>query len=235
MTSRCGGCHDPASATNRASLSRRDKGRGSGALSAIVRLASLSPLAVIAGFLVMLSGCLNASRESVGALYERNLSEGIHGVEAVRGAVRPLVMRQDEDEFACSMCHEGFTGDLTEAALEGAHQNIQFDHGMNLRCLNCHNPANSDTYVNHDGSEIPGDSPTMLCAKCHGPHYREWTLGVHGRINGYWSEQFGEQKKLECVQCHDPHKPRFAPIAPENPPPLTRFHGKRVEIHDDAQ
>jgi pyruvate-formate lyase-activating enzyme len=106
---------------------------------------------------------------------------------------------------------------------------------MNLRCLNCHNPKNSDTYVNHDGTEIPSDSPTMLCAKCHGPHYREWTLGVHGRINGFWNDRSGEQKKLECVQCHDPHKPRFPVIAPQGPPPLTRFHERRVETHDDVK
>lgn len=180
---------------------------------------ALTPLLV----LILSPGCTKLPSPASSALYEREVSHGIHPIEPVRGALRPLALKVEEDSFACSMCHEGFAGDLNEAALEGAHQNITFDHGLNLRCLNCHNPANSDAYVNHDGSEIPAEQPNALCAKCHGPHFREWNLGVHGRINGVWSEDFGEQMKLACVQCHDPHKPAFDPMVPAEAPVLTRF------------
>jgi hypothetical protein len=146
-----------------------------------------------------------------------------HNTTPVRGEVRPLAFVLEGDSFACSTCHEGFEGDMGELALEDTHANITFDHGRNVRCLNCHNPENSEAYVNHDGSEIPADNPTLLCAKCHGPHYREWSLDVHGRVNTYWDDRFGEQKKLACVQCHDPHQPRFQPMVPLPPPVHTRF------------
>ncbi len=164
----------------------------------------------------------NAPDES--KLYVRDVSQGIYDTTPIRGERGPLRLHMDGDAFECSFCHEeGFTGDLSEEALEDQHADITFDHGANLLCLNCHNPKNSNAYVYHDGSEIPGDEPTQLCAKCHGPHYREWQHDVHGRVNKYWDKEFGDQKKLDCIQCHDPHQPRFPQMAPEPPPVLTRF------------
>lgn len=156
-------------------------------------------------------------------VFERDISGGLHDIAPIRGELRPLKLHIDEDAIECSMCHEGFTGDLGDAALEGAHADIVFDHGRNVLCLNCHHPENSDAYVDFGGEEIAGDNPTQLCAKCHGPHFREWNHDVHGRVNAYWDSRFGEQKKLACVQCHDPHRPRFPQMAPEPPPRLTRF------------
>lgn len=185
-----------------------------------VRPISLPTLLLVA----FIAGCAAKVPPTMPAeLYVRDVSWGIHDTAAVRGEVRELALHRDGDAFTCSTCHEGFTGELNEEALQGEHSDLKFDHGLNLRCLNCHHPENSDVYVDHDGSEIPADQPTRLCAKCHGPHYREWTLGVHGRINGFWSAQFGEPVKLECVQCHDPHKPAFDPMEPQRAPVLTRF------------
>jgi hypothetical protein len=84
--------------------------------------------------------------------------------------------------------------------------------------------------VYHDGSEIPGDQPTRLCAKCHGPHFREWEMGIHGRVNGYWEARLGPQEYLNCIDCHDPHRPRFQGIAPVSAPVLTRFE---KPVHGD--
>lgn len=157
-----------------------------------------------------------------------------HESAPIRGDVPPLAFVVDEDFFPCSTCHEGFEGDMSELTLENTHANITFDHGRNVRCLNCHNPANSEAYVDHDGSEIPADNPTLLCAKCHGPHYREWTLDVHGRVGDFWDQRFGEQQKLSCVQCHDPHRPRFPTMAPERAPVYTRFDLTEVKgSHDE--
>lgn len=170
------------------------------------------------------AGCGAESRTEHGEpLYSRDLSGGLHNTAPPRGETRELALLRDGDAFSCSICHDGFSEDSGSAPLEGEHQDIRFDHGLNVRCLNCHNAENSDTFVDHDGSEIPGSEPTRLCAKCHGPHYREWILGVHGRINGYWDERFGEQRRLDCIQCHNPHAPAFAPMRPVPPPVLTRF------------
>ena len=119
-----------------------------------------------------------------GPLYQRDVSAGLSDTTPVRGPLRSLRLHRDGDEFECTTCHDGFEGEQTEAALQDEHKDITFDHGLNLRCLNCHNPKNCQTYVNHDGAEIPADQPTRLCAKCHGPLYREWQLGIHGRVNG---------------------------------------------------
>lgn len=157
-------------------------------------------------------------------LYVRDVSKGIYDTEPLRGERGPLRLHMDGDEYECSFCHEeGFVGDKSKEALEDQHSNITFDHGANLLCLNCHNPKNSDAYVYHDGSEIPGDQPDRLCAKCHGPHYREWQHSVHGRVNKYWDPKYGQQVKLHCIQCHNPHHPKFPQITPNPPPVLTRF------------
>ena len=162
-------------------------------------------------------------------LYVRDPAKPLYDIEPVRGEQGPLLLHADGQTAKCSLCHDGFEGNMTEEALQDQHKDIKFDHGLNLRCLNCHNPKNADTFVNHDGSAIPGDKPTLLCAKCHGPHYREWQLGVHGRVNGYWDAKYGKQKKLDCIQCHNPHHPRFQPIVPEPTPRLTRFEkGKLI-------
>lgn len=171
-----------------------------------------------------MSSCSGVSEIAAStSMYTRDTSGGLYDIMPVRGAIRPLRLHRDGEEFECTDCHDGFVGDKAEEALKGEHKEIAFDHGLNLLCLNCHNPKNSMAYVYHDGSEIPSSEPTRLCAKCHGPVYREWMLGVHGRKNEFWNSDFGEPKPLDCIQCHNPHHPKFEPLAPEPPPALTRF------------
>ena len=180
--------------------------------------------ALVMGIAMGLVACAaNPPAATTATLYERDTTGGIHDLSPMRGERGALRLHMDGDEFECVMCHEGFSGDLGQAALEGTHAAIEFDHGANLLCLNCHHPVNSGAYVNHDGSEIPGDEPTRLCAKCHGPHRREWERDVHGRVNRYWDQAYGEQKKLTCIECHDPHRPKFPKMKPERSPVLTRF------------
>lgn len=168
-------------------------------------------------------------------LYVRDVSNGIHDIAPVRGERGPLRLHRDGDEYECSMCHDGFEGDLGEEALKGEHSDITFSHGLNLLCLNCHHSKNSDVFVYHDGSEIPGDKPTELCAKCHGPHYREWRMAVHGRENAYWDGEKVQRKKLDCIQCHNPHHPRFELMRPERPPVHTRFDLEAGGAHHDEE
>jgi hypothetical protein len=128
------------------------------------------------------------------------------------------------DPLWCSECHR--TQPVTRAA--GAdltrHPEIHLSHGINDRCLNCHHPTNREAFVDYSGGEIPWDQPQRLCAQCHGPVYRDWQHGSHGRINGYWDTAQGPLVRLKCIECHDPHHPPFQPLA-SAPPPGT-LHGK---------
>lgn len=162
-------------------------------------------------------------REGAATLYKRPAGQALHDTTPLRGERGALRLHRDGNEEKCSACHEGFSRGQGDVALQGEHGDITFDHGLNVLCLNCHHPENSDVYVYHDGSEIPGDEPNQLCAKCHGPHFRDFNLGVHGRMNGYWSAELGPQTRLACIQCHDPHRPAFPGIQPEPAPGLTRF------------
>lgn len=117
--------------------------------------------------------------------------------------------------YDCMECHQHVDAkrfDREEIKVE--HERIQLDHGNNRYCLNCHHPDNRNSFVDYDGSEIPESQVTMLCAKCHGPKYRDWEAGVHGRQNGYWDLTKGTRSKLRCIQCHDPHAPAFPEITP---------------------
>lgn len=176
--------------------------------------------------IVLLLSCSAPPDLDKAELYIRDISEGIHNTIPVRGTPQ-LAFFMGEDAFSCSICHDGFTGGLQEQALEGQHAHIEFDHGLNVSCLNCHNRYDSDAYAYHDESIIPADEPNRLCAKCHGPQYRNWNLGIHGRRGPYWNELFGPVIKLDCIQCHDPHKPKFQLMKPEPAPVLTRFEVTR--------
>lgn len=179
-----------------------------------------------------LPGCF---REPVAPddLYVRDVSGDVFDTAAVRGEYLPLRNRRTGFEYKCSECHTDFKSPTRQQDMQGEHKAIYdaFDHGMNTRCINCHHLEDRDSFVNHDGSPIPASEPALLCAKCHGPTYRDWETGIHGRQNGHWDAKFGARPKLLCVQCHDPHHPKFAPMAPEPPPPYSRF--AKTPTHDD--
>lgn len=120
--------------------------------------------------------------------------------------------------YNCNDCHQHFVRPEGAGNLIAEHSEIQLSHGDNDRCLNCHNPENLESFVDHDGSMIEAGASEQLCRKCHGPKYRDWVVGVHGRPNGYWDETRGESKKATCVACHDPHSPQFEPIEPAPAP-----------------
>ena len=114
------------------------------------------------------------------------------------------------------------------------HPDIQFNHGINQRCFNCHNPSDLDTFVDNWGKPIPYDQPPLVCAKCHGPVYRDWLHGSHGRVNGYWRVALAPasvavpQQRRKCVECHDPHAPPFQPLHPAAPPVTLRMGDQQL-------
>jgi hypothetical protein len=102
------------------------------------------------------------------------------------------------------------------------HRDLELEHGNNRFCLNCHHAVNRNAFSDYDGTEIAQADVVQLCAKCHGPTYRDWQAGVHGRQNGYWMAEAGPKTTLRCIQCHDPHRPKqpqMKPLAPLRYPP----------------
>jgi hypothetical protein len=129
--------------------------------------------------------------------------------------------------YRCQECHRVPSGETAGRGFT-KHEDVDLEHGINTRCLNCHHPVNREAFVDDFGEEIPWDQPPLLCAKCHGPVYRDWQRGSHGRINGVWDTSRGEQRRLKCIECHDPHRPSFQAL-PSAPGPRTL----RVEPHHE--
>jgi len=133
----------------------------------------------------------------------------------------------------CMDCHRLIEPSASTPGAPSLHERIRLDHGINDRCRNCHHVEDRDKLVLHDGSVVSfAESPT-LCAKCHGPTYRDWRRGAHGRTNGYWDPSRGPVVRLQCSQCHDPHDPRRPAMEPIEPLPGPRVAGiGHVNGHD---
>jgi len=114
--------------------------------------------------------------------------------------------------YDCMECHRSLDPKWHYDHPMVEHESIHLNHGNNRFCLNCHHPTNRNAFVDYDGSEIPEADVVLLCAKCHGPTYRDWRAGAHGRRNGYWNTASGPQTRLKCIQCHNPqHAPGQEP------------------------
>jgi len=125
--------------------------------------------------------------------------------------------------YQCMDCHRIIPSPAETFRRLTQHTEIQLNHGINTRCFNCHHPTNRNAFVDDFGAEIPWNQPQLLCAKCHGPVYRDWQAGSHGRINGFWDTTKGPQTKRRCIECHDPHHPPFAQLPPAPGPNTLRM------------
>jgi hypothetical protein len=124
----------------------------------------------------------------------------------------------------CSECHPADDPVKLDYADDGSvimpkgHQNLAaMAHGRNFRnenCYNCHDRNQLDRLHTADGTQLRFDQATQLCASCHGPTYRDWLAGVHGRTNGVWDTSRGALVRQECASCHDPHAPAFTGLIP---------------------
>jgi DNA-directed RNA polymerase subunit RPC12/RpoP len=136
--------------------------------------------------------------------------------------------------YRCSECHRIIPSPAETDRLLTQHKEIALRHGLNTRCFNCHHRTNRDAFADDRGDEIPWDQPQLLCAKCHGPVYRDWQHGAHGRTNGYWDQSAGVQTRLKCIQCHDPHQPPYEPMRPAPPPATWRMGPQEAGTHPTA-
>ncbi len=140
-------------------------------------------------------------------------------------------LQQAGFSYECNSCHRHMSPSMEPKTRMTTHQNIRLDHGINNRCYNCHHPSKQEAFIHHSGAEIPFAKTELLCQKCHGPKYRDWAIGVHGRPAGYWDKTRGESTKVTCTACHDPHSPKFKPMEPA-PAPINP-DASRAGLHNN--
>jgi hypothetical protein len=135
----------------------------------------------------------------------------------------------DTSDFDCYVCHEKGKPPTIRYDLAGAiiipteHKDIVMGHGThgrNNNCFNCHNETKLDTLQSRDGRELSITNSPSLCGSCHGPTFRDWEAGVHGRTGGYWNTKLGAMTLKPCTACHDPHHPKFPGRKPAPGPHL---------------
>ena len=135
----------------------------------------------------------------------------------------------DASGLDCYACHEknkplklSFNAE-GDVILAKEHDDLVMGHGRHKRnnnCFNCHDETNLEFLQTRDGRQVKlADSPS-LCGSCHGPTYRDWEAGVHGRTSGYWKRDLGAIDRKVCTSCHDPHSPAFPPREPAPGPHL---------------
>ena len=136
----------------------------------------------------------------------------------------------DASGLDCYACHDKAKpvqlhfDEHKKLVLPEEHNDLVMGHGRHNRnnnCFNCHDEANLELLQTRDGRELKLVESTPLCGSCHGPTYRDWEAGAHGRPSGYWNQKLGPVKREDCVSCHDPHSPAFPSRAPApGPHPL---------------
>jgi len=139
-------------------------------------------------------------------------------------------MKADLSDFDCYGCHEKKKPPVLKfdanhnLVIPEEHKDIVMGHGRHNRnnlCYNCHDESNLELVQTRDGRELKLSESTPLCGSCHGPTYRDWEAGVHGRTSGYWDRALGPIDRKPCASCHDPHSPRFPGRTPTpGPHPL---------------
>src|SRR5215468_6098 len=138
--------------------------------------------------------------------------------------------KADLSDFDCYACHERnkppplrFDVDQ-KIIIPKEHADIVMGHGRHNRnniCFNCHDELNLEALQTRDGRQLKLSESTPLCGSCHGPTYRDWEAGAHGRTSGDWNRDLGPITRVDCVSCHNPHAPRFPPRQPApGPHPL---------------
>ena len=123
--------------------------------------------------------------------------------------------------------------------LIAAHKDIVLEHEEAMTCYTCHSRKNREMLNDIYGTEVAFEKSGDICRRCHGPRYRDWKLGIHGRPTGYWDKTKGERVNLTCVYCHNPHTPQFDPMPPSPPPIRDNYiiegqdQGKNKETHHE--
>ncbi|MBL4809938.1 MAG: hypothetical protein JKY43_07785 [Phycisphaerales bacterium] len=180
------------------------------------------------GFLIT-AGALILTGASVEV--PQNDSPAVRAAQIVPGVWRvalsdPPIMEINSMEMRCNHCHFIDMKTRDQARVLVQHTDIELSHGSNDACLNCHDSADREKLTLRNGETVGFDHVEQLCAQCHGPIYRDWQKGIHGKTIGYWDTDLGPATKLSCTECHDPHSPAYDPM-PLLPGPNTLRMGKQ--------
>ena len=133
----------------------------------------------------------------------------------------------DTSSLDCYGCHEKNKPLKLKLDAEGnvilpkEHDDIVMGHGRHHRnnnCFNCHDETNLELLQTRDGRHLKIVESPALCGSCHGPTYRDWEAGVHGRTSGYWKRELGPIDRKVCTSCHNPHSPPFPQRQPAPKP-----------------
>jgi hypothetical protein len=134
----------------------------------------------------------------------------------------------------CNECHKLFPSLPETPRRLTEHRHIRLDHGLCDRCFNCHDDKQRNFLALAGGDRVPFAESARLCAECHGPTYRDWEKGMHGRTNGYWDASRGESRRLTCTECHDPHAPALPPMTALPGPDTIRTDVAPADAHRAA-
>ncbi|OGX35527.1 MAG: hypothetical protein A3C36_05470 [Omnitrophica WOR_2 bacterium RIFCSPHIGHO2_02_FULL_52_10] len=159
-----------------------------------------------------------------------------YSTNTVRHAFEKAETAQAGYQFECSSCHELMEPPLQIPKLIAEHEDIVLRHEAAMTCYTCHSRTNREVLNDIYGTEVAFGESENICRRCHGPHYRDWKLGIHGRVMGYWDKTKGPSTNKTCVSCHDPHAPKF-PLMEPSPKP-SRDHyitGGRNAAHDEPR
>ncbi len=134
----------------------------------------------------------------------------------------------------CMDCHQIFKGRGLPHLLR-QHTDIVLEHGRNSRCLSCHLKGDRNRLSLQGDESVPYAESDQLCGKCHGPAWRDWRDGSHGRTTGSWNKEDPRHRRLTCTECHDPHRPAYPKYTPL-PGPRTLRMGEPTEHehHSDS-
>lgn len=191
------------------------------------RTTRLSDFASIAVFLALFAYFM---LQRVAPNWEGAPRRTVEAGSLVRGPMRPDALLTDPPQAMingfvrdCNDCHRLMPPPAEAAPKLTQHTHLVLDHGLNDRCFNCHARENRNQLTLLSGATVGFDRSHRLCAQCHGPTFRDWERGVHGKSLGSWAPESDAQSKLTCVQCHDPHAPRYAPMKPLPAPHTLRM------------
>ncbi len=135
--------------------------------------------------------------------------------------------KADLSDFDCYACHDRkkpptLRFDTNQVIIVPTeHADVVMAHGRHNRnnnCFNCHDEQNLELLQTRDGREVKLAESPALCGSCHGPTYRDWEAGAHGRTGGFWNKAAGPIKRQICVDCHNPHAPKIPGRKPAPPP-----------------
>lgn len=195
------------------------------------------------GFLIVATMFVFTSKKVDIPIHEQ---PSVQARQIVPGAFRvalsdPPMINTGTYDQRCNDCHTHFENTRVQGRALTQHTHVRLEHGANDACLNCHDKGNRELLTLRGGETVGFDKVELLCAQCHGPIYRDWENGTHGKTIGYWNTDLGEATKLTCSQCHDPHSPRYEPMQPLPGPNTLRMgdqhsgHGDLINERDPLQ